>query len=253
MKILSTYLFLILLLISCNRENDQRIVYNNQTISEDQENSENSTADNYKKILADLPFSFDSLEYLYFPIGETNESYKMNIRSVAKSFNRGSSKSYSLGYIKENSARCDLNNLLIRPKNSSTFKLLTKADLKIKSINYLYRIDTLHNIDKFIYRIIDADSNKDTFINNDDLVALYSSNINGNNLQRISPKNEQLINWETKDVPGLLYFRTMEDIDNNGEFNDKDRINLYEYDLVKGDSAKLIFNNEIYQSIKNEI
>ena len=139
---------------------------------------------------------------------------------------------------------------MIRPKNRSKFTLLTKLDLKIKSLNYLYSIDTLHGIDRFIYRVIDFDSNKDSFINDDDLIGLYSSKTNGENFKRISPGNQQLIDWETSDVLGLLYFRTMEDIDRNGEFDEKDRLNLYEYDLIKEDSVKLIFNDQIYQQMK---
>ncbi len=244
------FLFLIgaALICSCNR-NEPRIVYDENDKNEPLENITDSENENYEKLIADLPFSFDSLEFLYFPIGETNESFKMNVRSFASSYSK-TSKSYSLGYVRGRNVNCNLNNIMIRPKNSSTFKLLTNSDLKIKSLNYLYRIDTLHGIDRFIFRIIDSDSNKDTFINDDDLVGLYSSKTNGEDLKRISPKNQQLIDWETVDLQGLLYFRTMEDIDRNGEFDDKDRINLYEYDLIKGDSIKVIFNDKIYQEMK---
>ncbi|MDF1548423.1 MAG: hypothetical protein P1P88_11420 [Bacteroidales bacterium] len=82
------------------------------------------------------------------------------------------------------------------------------------------------------------------------MVGLYTSKTNGDDFKRVSPKNQQLIDWETIDLQGLLYFRTMEDIDRNGAFDDKDRINLYEYNLIKGDSIKLIFNDKIYQEMK---
>lgn len=233
---------------ACGR-NEPRIVYDENDNIKHSEDLSDSEIEDYKKLIADLPFSFDSLEYLYFPIGETNESFRMNVRTFASSYSK-TSKSYSLGYVRGRSVNCNLENVLIRPKNSSTFKLLTSSEIRIKSLTYLYRIDTLYNIDKFIYRIIDSDSNKDKLINDDDLVGLYSSKTNGEDFIRISPKNQQLINWETVDLQGLLYFRTMEDIDRNGEFDDKDRINLYEYDLINGDSIKLIFNDKIYRGMK---
>jgi len=248
MKNLFFFLTLIIVIGSCNRK-EPRIVYDENDKNDQTKDKTVKETENYKKLIADLPFSFDSLEYLYFPIGETDESFKMNIRSFASSY-VNSSKSYSLGYISDRNVNCNLDNLMIRPKNSSTFKLLTKSELKIKSLNYLYRIDTIFGIDLFIYRVIDSDSNKDNFINDDDLVGLYYSKTNGEDFKRISPKNQQLIDWETIDLQGLLYFRTLEDIDQNGEFNDKDRINLFEYDLVKRDSVKLIFNDKIYQGMK---
>ncbi len=245
MKKLLFSLAALILICSCKR-NEPRIVYDKGEQVKDLNESENKK---YKKLITDLPFSFDSLKYLYFPIGETNESFRINARSIASSYSK-TSKSYSLGYVNGRYVNCNLNNLMIRPKNSSTFKLLTKSDLKIKSMNYLYRIDTLHGIDRFIFRVIDFDSNKDTHINDDDLVGLYSSRTNGADFKRISPKKQQLIDWKTVDLQGLLYFRTMEDIDRNGEFDDKDRINLYEYNLIKGDTIKLIFNDVIYSKMK---
>lgn len=248
MKKLFLLLTISILIFACSR-NEPRIVYDENDNVEHSEDLSDSETKNYKKLIADLPFSFDSLDYLYFPIGETNESFKMNVRTFASSYSK-TSKSYSLGYVSGRNVNCNLDNLMIRSKDKSTFKLLTKSDLRIKSLNYLYRIDTLHGIDRFVYKIIDSDSNKDTYINDDDLVGLYSSKTNGDEFKRISPINQQLIDWETIDLQGLLYFRTMEDIDRNGEFDDKDRINLYEYDLIKGDSIKLIFNDKIYQDMK---
>lgn len=241
--------FTISILISACSKNEPRIVYDQNDKVDNSKDLGDSGTEGSKKLFADIPFSFDSLKYLYFPIGETNESFKMNVRSFASSYSK-TAKSYSLGYVSDRDVSCNLNNLLIRPKNIATFKLLTKSDLRIKSLNYLYRIDTIFGIDRFIYRIIDSDSNKDTYLNDDDLVGLYTSKTNGDDLKRVSPKNQQLIDWETIDLQGLLYFRTMEDIDRNGAFDDKDRINLYEYNLIKGDSIKLIFNDKIYQEMK---
>lgn len=248
MKNLILLLTIMLLVCACKRS-EARIAYDENAKGDQNANLMDTETGDYKKLIADLPFSFDSVKYLYFPLGETNESFKMNLRSFSSSYSN-TSKSYSLGYMRGSYINCNLDNLMIRPKDSSTFKLLTHSDIKIKSINYLYRIDTIHGVDKLIYKVVDADSNKDSYINDDDLVGLYTSRTNGNDFKRISPANQQLIDWETTDLQGLLYFRTMEDIDKNGMFDDKDRINLYEYDLVKEDTIKLIFNARMYPEMK---
>ena len=90
----------------------------------------------------------------------------------------------------------------------------------------------------------------DSEINDDDLIGLYSSKANGQEFKRISPYNQQLIDWESRDIQGLLFFRTMEDIDKNGQFDENDRINLYEYNLLTEDTIKLIFNDMSYSELK---
>ncbi len=233
---------------SCNR-NESRIVYNESDKNIQTQDNTNPENKIFKKLIADLPFTFDNLDFLYFPIGEIKESSKTKIRSLSSSYSN-SSRSYSLGYISGREVNSNLDNIMIRPKNGSTFKLLTRSEIKIKSLNYLYSIDTTHNISTFLYKIIDSDSNKDGIINDDDLIGLYSSKSDGDEFTRISPKNQQLIDWKTIDVQGLLYFRTIEDTDKNGKFNAHDRVNLYEYNLLKKDFVKLIFNNNIYKEFK---
>ena len=44
--------------------------------------------------------------------------------------------------------------------------------------------------------------------------------------ERIIPKNQHLINCEVRELEGLLYFRTMENIDKNGSFDESDRVHL---------------------------
>jgi len=235
------------LILSCH-ENEPKIVYHDND-KKDNNNPVEVVDDTTKKLIADLPFSFDRLEYIYFPIGETQESFKRSLKIISGLYSSGS-KSYSLGYISGRNVNCDLDNIMIREKAKEKFHLLTKDNLKIKSLTYLYRLDTLHNKDRFVYRIIDNDSNRDGQLNDDDLVGLFTSTTNGKNLRRISPNDEQLIDWELWSIEGLLFYRTMEDIDRNGIFDENDRIKLYEYNILLEDSSKIIFDKKLYKEMK---
>lgn len=205
--------------------------------------------ENYQKLVADLPFAFDSVDYLYFPISLTREDF--DLRSLTGSFVKKSG-SYSAEYKNGNYINCNLDNILIRPKNKSTFRLLTNSRLKIKNLTYLYRIDTIHNKAMFLYEIADKDTNKDNEITSEDIIGLFSSKTNGDSFKRISPANEHLIDRKTNYSLGLLFFRTLEDVDKNNEFDENDRINLYEYNLLTEDTPKLIFNNSLYAKLKQE-
>ena len=231
------------------RENKTRIVYEDNDTIVQPNHSNDSESELNKMIAAELPFTFDNLEHLYFAVGETDESNRLKVKSFSGSYSR-TSNSHSHGYFNGRKLDCDIENLLIKLQGDTTYKLLTNNVIKIKTMTYLYSFDTLYGKDRIIYKIIDSDTNKDTFLNDEDLLGLYISKTNGDDFKRISPQNHQLLDWKMIVSQGLLYFRTIEDINRNGEFDKHDRHNLYEYNMIKEDTIKLIFNDKVYSKLK---
>ncbi len=178
---------------------------------------------------ANLPFHFQGLDYFYFAVNDII-SDKTSEKVYFSSERKISGTSFvSTG---ARSITCDIDNLLIRPKDSSVFHLLSKKSIKIYSINYLYELDTLCKMQRLVFRMVDTDSNNDNALDREDIESLYFSNGNGDNLTRISPPKEDLLDWKAEQQNGLLYFRTIQDSNKDGKYDDEDKINLYEYDFI---------------------
>lgn len=186
---------------------------------------------------ANLPFQFQGLDYLYFAV-DNIISDKQSEKVYFSSERKVSGTSFAS--VGARSITCDIDNLLIRPNDSSVFHLLSKKPVKIYSIDYLYELDTLYNIQLLVFRMIDTDSNNDNALDRHDIESLYLSNGNGENLIKISPQKEDLLDWKAEQQFGLLYFRTREDSNKDGKFDTDDKVNLYEYDFNHSKKVKKI-------------
>jgi hypothetical protein len=68
------------------------------------------------------------------------------------------------------------------------------------------------------------DTNKDGKLDNNDIKSLYMSTVSGQKFTKLSPDFQELIDWKIIESKNLLYFRTIEDSNKNGEFDAKDRL-----------------------------
>ncbi|MFT7033931.1 MAG: hypothetical protein ACJA2S_002440 [Cyclobacteriaceae bacterium] len=75
--------------------------------------------------------------------------------------------------------------------------------------------------------VTDKDTNNNGELNDDDVESLYLSNLNGSNFKKLSFGYQELLDWKILTINKRLYFRTIEDIDKNGEFNKKDEIHHF--------------------------
>lgn len=76
------------------------------------------------------------------------------------------------------------------------------------------------------------DTNRDTKLDANDIKALYISTIDGKNLKKLSADMQELIDWNLVESKNRLYFRTIEDTNQNGQFDKNDRINYHFVDLL---------------------
>lgn len=116
-------------------------------------------------------------------------------------------------------------NVLFYNRETGANRLLTENKIRISNI-YANR-ENLEADDKImskkvLYEIGDIDFNKDKTLNDKDPEYLFSSEINGMNLKRISPLNEDLQYFEVIPNSEQLLIRTLRDVNRDSIFNTED-------------------------------
>lgn len=230
----------IIFTLSCSqKQNDIKIVYDNTVeqsgIPEEKETLEESPK---SKLISGLPFKLDSAKTRIFPIAEIKLKNKKDRSIKFSSYSGSSFDFFAVGSYSNREYYGYLENLIFEKIDDGEKKLLTNDKIKIKTFGQLY---TQNNkpLKKIIYKIITVDSNKDNELDENDLTNLYLSSIDGENLKLISKVNEDLIDW-TLLGDHLLYFRTIEDSDKNGELEESDEIHIYKTDLTSLKTSEVL-------------
>lgn len=228
MKNLTITILLLLTFIACNDTQNQRIVHsdnNDITNSITNDNIQlNSNVEN--KLIVGLPQKLDSSNCVIFPL------YMIEINNSRK---EASKISYSSrGYL------IPLENLLFQNINTSKTHYLTNEKIKILSYEQLYSTNRV--AEKFIiYEIINTDTNKDGFLNMNDITNLYISDSNGKNLSQLNHPKHHLLEWNYISEVGKVFFSTSEDIDKNGDFDNNDKQQLYSVSIKDFSKIEVLF------------
>lgn len=226
MKKILLYITPLLLLISCKKTSETpKVIYTpTENISE-----KTITIDSSRIQVADLPIHIEQTKYLIFPVGDVR-IYESKDQTYSS---KTSSTSYSISNYNRYELTGYLTNLRFQHIDSTTFRTLTSQVLEIHTVTYLEDFAKKNNKDVLVYTLADQDTNKDGKINSNDIKTLYISNINGQNFLKLSKELEELIDWNWVEVQNKLYFRTIEDINKNGNFDQKDNVNYFFVDLKK--------------------
>lgn len=121
-------------------------------------------------------------------------------------------------------------NILFYNRETGENKLLTDNKLRISYIHAKREnLDEDEKImsKKILYEISDIDFNNDQTLDDKDPEYLFSSEINGMNLKRISPINEHLQYFEVIPKSEQLLIRTLRDTNQDSIFNPKDELIWY--------------------------
>lgn len=213
--LLSSFLF-----ISCFVDNKPKIVHDAKESSEKDEFKENASLMN----IADLPIEIDSVEYLLHPIGK----YVVKDRKtgvVYKSSNYGG-KSFSVSSFGSYNVSGNMSNILFQHKDSQQLTSLTDKELRIGSALFLREI--FNNIKKqfLVYEVVDKDTNADGELDLKDIRTLYISNIDGSKFMKLTKPNRELLDWRVLETKNRLYIKTIEDVNKDGDFDNKDRLHF---------------------------
>jgi len=188
-------------------------------------------------------------KYLIFPIGDIRVYDGSKYGSYGNSKTNSSSISYAISNYNRFEITGYFENLKFQHIDSSKFRTLTNKLLQIQTVTYLNTIASKTNKKILIYTVTDADTNGDRKIDSNDIKSLYISGIDGTKFKKLSHDYQELIDWNIVEAVNRLYFRSIEDINKNGVFDNLDKLhyhyinlldpewNVYEYDVVENLSA----------------
>lgn len=223
-KNIFTMLLLGSLIVSCKKDEETpKVIY-----KAEKENVDFQKIDSTEIKIADLPILFKGTDYMLHPVGD------VRVYSTGNS-KYGSSKTKHISYKVSNYSSPEitgyLSNVMFQHKDSLDLKPLTQNKMQIQSITFLDEFALKTGKKILVYSLVDKDTNRDGKYDLNDIKALYISNANGTNFTKLTPDFQELLDWEVVSENNRLYFRSIEDINKNGEFDSDDTINYYYVDL----------------------
>lgn len=228
--------FSFLFLVACNTNELPKIKHTDR----DSDKTLSISKDTTLVEIADLPIHMDSTSYLIHPIG----SFKM-YGSESKIYS-GSSGNRSGNFYVSNynnySITGNLHNLKFQHLGSEHFTVLTKKNIRISAITFLRDLFDNNKKQLLIYRVLDMDTNQDNKLDTNDVETLYMSNIDGSDFKKLAPEFQELIDWKFLSINNRLYFRSIEDINKDGEFDKDDKIHYYYVDFNDDTHSVMTYN-----------
>lgn len=222
-------LFLVFLMVSCQKEVEKpKVIYDNSS-----KNTMAPKLDSTKVEIADLPVQMEGTNYLIHPVGDLR-IYERGAKS-----RYGSSAVNDVSFTISNLGQYEitgfLQNLKFQKIDSDSIRPLTDKPILIETATYLKTVSDRIKKQIMVYTMVDADTNKDGKLDTNDINTLYLSAISGDDFTKVSTDLEELIDWNLIESSNRLYFRTIEDTNKNGQFDQKDVVHYNYIDLNKND------------------
>ncbi|MGL2994715.1 hypothetical protein [Flavobacterium sp. TSSA_36] len=187
--------------------------------------------DSSKVAIADLPIQMEGTEYLIHPIGDLR-IYEKGLKSKYGS-SAVNDASFTISNVAQNEITGFLQNLKFQKIDSDSIHALSNEPILIETATYLKPVADRIQKQIMVYTMVDADTNKDGKLDTNDINTLYLSLSNGKKFTKISTDLEELIDWNVIESTSRLYFRTIEDTNKNGQFDEKDVVHYNYIDLSK--------------------
>jgi hypothetical protein len=211
--------------ISCRKEEQEKpkVIYDSSKVKP----TVTAKIDTSQIAIADLPIQITGTDYLLHPVGDLRlyEGRAGSSRSASESV------SYNISNYSEFEVTGYLRNIKFQRKGTDSLVALTDRPMMIQSATFLRPIADKFKQQLFIYTLHDSDTNKDGRLDQADIKSLYISKIGGEGLQKLSAELHELIDWKYVDANNRVYFRTVEDINKNGEFDKNDVLHYHYVDL----------------------
>lgn len=187
-------------------------------------------ADSSQIEIADLPIQMEGTNYLIHPVGD------LRVFERGTKARYGSSSvndvSFTISNLGEYEITGYLQNLKFQKTDSDSIRPLTDKPLLILTATYLKTVADKTQNQIMVYTLADSDTNKDSKIDTGDIKTLYLSNISGENFTKISEDFQELVDWSLIESKNRLYFRTIEDTNQNGQFDKNDVLHYNYIDLA---------------------
>lgn len=213
-------------LASCKKEEAEKpkVIYDNSAKPKQQ-----AAVDTAQIEIADLPISMEGTNFLIHPIGVISGSGK-GIKSSPDS-----DQSFTVSNYGEYQITGYLKNLKFQEVGKDSIYNLTDKQVLIETATYLKSFADKSKQQLMVYSLADMDTNKDGRLDGSDIKSLYISTISGQKFTKLSPDFQELIDWKIIESRNVLYFRTIEDTNKNGEFDAEDNMQYHFVNLLDKD------------------
>ncbi|KZS41054.1 hypothetical protein AWE51_23130 [Aquimarina aggregata] len=212
---------IILFFLSCNNDKPRIGVIEERDLTQTQIDS---ILNEYNFVYSDLTF-IDSTSQVLLPI-TTQKNYEKRYSSYE--------------YEAEDYPRYW--NILFFNSDNDTTNLLINSKIRIADFECNIKNSGPILRNRILYKIGDKDYNKDKRLNYEDPLHLFISKIDGSELVRLSPLNENLESYKIVPKTDKIIFRTSRDIDSDLNFDKDDELIWYQIDLSEKNSLKEIVN-----------
>ncbi|TDP00677.1 hypothetical protein [Flavobacterium sp. 245] len=180
--------------------------------------------------VADLPIQMEGTNYLIHPVGD------LRVYERGSKARYGSSSvndvSFTISNLGEYEITGYLQNLKFQQVDSDSIRPLSDKPVLILTATYLKTVADKTQNKVMVYTLTDSDTNKDGKIDTGDIKTLYLSKISGENFTKISPDLQELVDWSLIESKNRIYFRTIEDTNQNGQFDKNDVLHYNYIDLA---------------------
>jgi uncharacterized protein YxjI len=187
-------------------------------------------ADSTQIEVADLPIQMDGTNYLIHPVGD------LRVYERGTKGRYGSSSvndvSFTISNLGEYEITGYLQNLKFQKVDSDSIRPLSDKPVLILTATYLKTVADKTQNKVMVYTLTDSDTNKDGKIDTGDIKTLYLSDISGEKFTKISADLQELVDWNLIESKSRLYFRTIEDTNQNGQFDKNDVLHYNYIDLA---------------------
>jgi len=203
------------LFVSCKKEEAEKPKVTYETTSKAKPEV---VSDSNQIEVADLPINMEGTNFLIHPIGVMSG----NGKGMKSSYD--SEQGFTVSNYGEYQITGYLKNLKFQEIGKDTIYSLTDKQILIETATYLKTFADKSKQQLLVYSLADMDTNKDGKLDNSDIKSLYISTISGQKFTKLSADFQELIDWKIIESKNLLFFRTIQDTNKNGEFDSKDSV-----------------------------
>jgi hypothetical protein len=193
--------------------------------------------DTTKILIAELPVRFDSTDILLFAINLVD----LDERAGYSKFGSESKSTQTSTYFNSEKLTGNFVNFVFKDKTGEE-KKLTEKKIRIRSISFLREMFKRTKQGYLLYTVTDRDSNDDKELDHSDLEALYISRIDGSDFKKLTRELHEFYDWTFLNGDSKIYFRTLEDGNQDGTLNNKDKFHYYFIDLSIGNYSVTEYN-----------
>ncbi len=225
------FILLTILIFSCNERQDRIQVVEDENLTQKQIDS---VLDEYRFEYSRMVF-IDSLEKGIIPI--STQKARGGKRLSSDSYYADSYPQYW--------------NFIFYDLDSGETRLLTNKKSRIS--DFRTNLKEVGPILKksVLFEMADTDYNEDSKLTFFDPKQLFISDINGENLRRISPLNENLIEYQIVPNSDKIIFQTQRDTNADKEFDKKDELVWYLINLSKDSVPFEVLDEKERKEIEN--